>query len=169
MAADGRLTVDERDAALATDVELAEPPPLPEVVEPHLVDLVTRTLLDDPSFGATAADRADRLYRGGVTIHVTVDLQLQTLAREKLATHLPGPDDPEAAVTVVEPATGHVLAVTGNRAYEQLQFDLATQARRQPSRTAAIRATCWTAGRGRSTPATATGRCETTTARTRGA
>jgi penicillin-binding protein 1A len=38
-------------------------------------------------------------------------------------------------VAVVDPATGHVLAATGNRAYEELQFDLATQARRQPGST----------------------------------
>jgi penicillin-binding protein 1A len=33
------------------------------------------------------------------------------------------------------PASGHVVAAVGNRAYEQLQFDLATQARRQPGST----------------------------------
>jgi membrane peptidoglycan carboxypeptidase len=135
MADAGHLTDEERDAALATAVEVTGRAPLPEVREPHLVDLVTRTLLDDPRFGDTETDRADRLYRGGLTVHVTVDLELQQLARDTLARHLPDAADPEAAVTVLDPATGRVLAVTGNRAYEDLQFDLATQAQRQPGST----------------------------------
>jgi membrane peptidoglycan carboxypeptidase len=135
MTEDGYLTTAERDRAIATPVEVEGRAPLPAVREPHLVDLVVRQLLADPSFGETEAERADRLYRGGLTVHTTVDPQLQELARTTLRDHLPGEDDPEAAVTVVDPATGHVLAVTGNRTYEQLQFDLATQARRQPGST----------------------------------
>jgi membrane peptidoglycan carboxypeptidase len=135
MAEDGYLTTRRRDAALDVPIDVEEREPLPAVREPHLVDLVVRQLLADPSFGATEADRADRLYRGGVTVHTTVDPQLQEIARSTLRDHLPGDDDPEAAVTVVDPSTGHVLAVTGNRSYDELQFDLATQARRQPGST----------------------------------
>jgi membrane peptidoglycan carboxypeptidase len=135
MAEDGLLTSAERDTALATPVEVSERAPLPAVREPHLVDLVVRTVLADPSFGATEAERADRLYRGRLTVHTTVDLELQQLARDTLARHLPDAEDPEAAVTLVDPATGHVLALTGNRTYDQLQFDLPSQGRRQPGST----------------------------------
>ncbi len=135
MAEDGHLTARERDAAIATPVEVHGREATPAVREPHLVDLVVRTLLADPTFGATERERADRLYGGGLTIHTTVDLELQALARDTLAAHLPDEDGPEAAVTLVEPSTGHVLAVTGNRTYEQLQYDLATQGRRQPGST----------------------------------
>jgi membrane peptidoglycan carboxypeptidase len=135
MAADEHLTAEERDLAVATPIEVEGRRPLPEVREPHLVDLAVRTLLGAPGFGATEAERADRLYRGGVTVHLTVDLDLQQQVREVLARHLPDDDDPEAAATLVDPGTGHVLAVTGNRAYTDLQYDLATQARRQPGST----------------------------------
>ncbi|MEX1177393.1 MAG: transglycosylase domain-containing protein [Nitriliruptor sp.] len=135
MAEHGYLTDRERDAALEEPIEVSARQPLPSVREPHLVDLVVRRLMADPSFGATETERADRLYRGGLTIHTTVDLELQELARRTLADHLPGADDPEAAVTLVEPATGHVLALTGNRSYDQLQYDLPSQARRQPGST----------------------------------
>jgi membrane peptidoglycan carboxypeptidase len=135
MAADGHLTSAERDAALAAPIDVSERAPLPAVREPHLVDLVVRTLLTDPTFGATEAERADRLYRGRLTVHTTVDLEVQQLARETLARHLPDDRDPEAAVTLIDPTTGHVLALTGNRSYEQLQFDLASQGRRQPGST----------------------------------
>jgi membrane peptidoglycan carboxypeptidase len=135
MAEDGHLTAAERDAALARPIEVSGRQPLPAVREPHLTDLVVRTLLAEPSFGSTEAERADRLYRGGLTVHTTVDLELQRLARETLAAHLPDPEDPEAAVTLVDPSTGHVLALTGNRTYDELQYDLPTQGRRQPGST----------------------------------
>jgi membrane peptidoglycan carboxypeptidase len=135
MVTDGHITPEERDAAIATPIEVSGAEPLPATREPHLVDLVVRTLLADPTFGETDVERADRLYGGGLTIHTTVDLELQQLARDTLSAHLPDPEDPEAAVTLIDPATGHVLALTGNRSYDELQFDLATQARRQPGST----------------------------------
>jgi membrane peptidoglycan carboxypeptidase len=135
MAADGLISAAERDAALRSPVEVHPRPPTPQTREPHFVDLIVRTLLADPRFGATEADRATRLYEGGLHVHTTLRPDLQALARETLADHLPDDSDPEAAIAVVDPATGHVLAATGNRAYEQLQFDLATQARRQPGST----------------------------------
>jgi penicillin-binding protein 1A len=94
-----------------------------------------RTLLADPRLGATEADRAQRVYGGGLHIHTTLRTDMQRAAREVLAARLPDPDDPEAAVALVEPATGHVLAAVGNRAYDQLQYDLPTQARRPPGST----------------------------------
>ncbi|WP_052666180.1 transglycosylase domain-containing protein [Nitriliruptor alkaliphilus] len=135
MVEDGHITAAERDAAIATPIEVSARQPLPAAREPHLVDLVVRTLLADPRFGDSETERADRLYRGGLTIHTTVDLELQQVARDILAAHLPDADDPEAAVTLVDPATGHVLALTGNRSYDQLQYDLPTQGRRQPGST----------------------------------
>ncbi len=135
MALAGEITDRERDVAIATPIEVHAREPLPRSREPHLVDLVVRRLMADPSFGASEAERADRLYRGGLTIHTTVDLELQQLTRDTLAAHLPGDDDPEAAVTLIDPATGRVLALTGNRSYDLLQFDLASQARRQPGST----------------------------------
>jgi membrane peptidoglycan carboxypeptidase len=135
MADAGLIGTDERDEAIAAPIEVHTRPPAPETREPHFVDLVVRTLLADPRFGATEAERATRLYEGGLQVHTTLRPQLQDLARATLAAHLPDPDDPEAAIAVVDPATGHVLAATGNRAYDELQFDLATQARRQPGST----------------------------------
>jgi penicillin-binding protein 1A len=96
---------------------------------------VVRTLLADPTFGRTEEERAARLYGGGLTIHTTIRPELQAAARAALAAHLPDADDPEAALAAVEPSTGHLVAAVGNRSYEELQFDLVTQARRQPGST----------------------------------
>ena len=94
-----------------------------------------RTLLADPTFGVTEAERAARLDAGGLRIHTTLDPHLQAAARTTLGTTLGAATDPEAAIAIVEPSTGHVLAAVGNRDYDALQFDLATQARRQPGST----------------------------------
>jgi penicillin-binding protein 1A len=135
MAEAGKITASDRDAALATPVEVHGRPPAPETREPHVVDLVVRTLLADPSFGPTEAERAARLYGGGLHVHTTLDPTLQELARRTLTEAFPDPEDPEAAIAAVDPATGAVRAVVGSRAHEELQFDLATQARRQPGST----------------------------------
>jgi len=135
MAAAGYVTAAQRDEALAEPIEVSDRPPSPTTDEPHFVDLVVRTLLDDPSFGATEADRAARLYGGGLRIHTTLDPDLQAVARDTLARYLPDDDDPEAAIAIVDPASGGVLAAVGSRAYDDLQYDLATQARRQPGST----------------------------------
>jgi membrane peptidoglycan carboxypeptidase len=135
MAEEGRIDPAARDEALATDIEVHDRPPSPPTQEPHFVDFVVRTLLADPRLGTTEADRAQRIYGGGLRIHTTLRTDVQRAAREVLASHLPDPGDPEAAIALVEPATGHVVAAVGNRAYEDLQYDLPTQARRPPGST----------------------------------
>jgi membrane peptidoglycan carboxypeptidase len=135
MAEDGHLTPEERDTATATPIVVHSRSTLPSVRDPHLVDMVIRELLGDPRFGATEEERARRLYGGGLHIHTTVRPDLQALARESLARHLPDEGDPDAAISLVDPHTGHVLAAVGSRPYEELQFDLATQGRRQPGST----------------------------------
>ena len=135
MAADGRIDAGTRDRALAEPIEVHGRLPRPETREPHFVDFVVRTLLQDPRLGGTEAERAQRIYGGGLRIHTTLRPELQELARTTLTQRLPDEDDPEAAITLVEPATGHIVAAAGNRSHEQLQYDLATQARRQPGST----------------------------------
>jgi membrane peptidoglycan carboxypeptidase len=135
MAADGRIDGRTRDLALATPVEVHARPPHPETREPHFVDFVVRTLLEDPRLGATEAERAQRIYGGGLRIHTTLQPALQEIARATLARRLGDPTDPEAAIAMVDPTTGHVVAAVGNRSHEDLQYDLPTQARRQPGST----------------------------------
>ena len=131
----GHLDADELAAAVTVPLRVEGRPPADETTEGHWVDLVVRTLLDDASFGGSLEERADRLYGGGLTIHTSLDPDIQSAARDTLTEYLPADDDPEAAIAVVEPQTGHVLAAVGNRAHAQLQFNLATQARRQPGST----------------------------------
>jgi membrane peptidoglycan carboxypeptidase len=135
MAAEGLITADQRDAATTEPIDVQARAPAPATHEPHLVDLVVRTLMADPRLGPNEQARDRMLYEGGLRIHTTVRPELQALGRRVLAEHLDEPGDPDAAIAAVDPATGHVLAIVGTRAYDELQFDLPTQARRQPGST----------------------------------
>lgn len=134
MAEDGYISVQQRRDATSQPIEV-HPRPVPSSVrEPHVVDFVLRTLLADPRLGPTEEARAQRLYQGGLRIHTTIDPRLQAAARSALRSHLDA-DGPDGAIAAVDPSTGHVRAMVGSRSYDELQFDLATQARRQPGST----------------------------------
>ncbi|MGH9282009.1 MAG: penicillin-binding transpeptidase domain-containing protein, partial [Acidimicrobiales bacterium] len=102
---------------------------------PHFVERVKQFLLDDPQFGATAAERRDLLFKGGLRIHTTLDPTRQAQAEAAVAKVLSSPGtDPDAAVVSVEPGTGFVRALVGGRDFfgtdPDAKFDLATQGRR---------------------------------------
>lgn len=71
---------------------------------------------------------------GGLEVYTTLDLEAQVAAREVLygpAGYLALPDNPDAALVSIDPASGEILAMVGDRD-EGSQFDLVTQSRRQP-------------------------------------
>jgi membrane peptidoglycan carboxypeptidase len=131
----GTLGEEDAERAKAAPVEVLPRPAAPDVTERHWVDYVIRELLDDPSFGGSEAERAARLYGGGLRIHTTLRPDVQASARESLASELADDSDPDGAVVTLDPTTGEVLAAVSSVPYDQLQFDLATQGRRQPGST----------------------------------
>jgi penicillin-binding protein 1A len=95
-------------------------------VSREFAGLVQQELVDE--LGARA------VFEGGLEVHTTLDLEAQVAARETLygpAGYLALPDNPDAALVSIEPASGKILAMVGDRE-ESSQFDLVTQARRQP-------------------------------------
>lgn len=135
MLGEGMITPGQAASARAAPVEVAPRPPAPSTLEPHWVDFVVRSLLGSAAFGATEEQRAARLYGGGLRIRTTIRPDLQAAAREAIARFLPDPDDPEVALVAVVPQTGEIVAVVGGRDHTRLQFDLATQGRRQAGST----------------------------------
>jgi len=129
--------IDERTAeqAKGRPIVVAARPPTPDTVEPRWVDYVVRYLLDEQSFGADEADRAQRLFGGGLRVHTTLQPALQAQAVATVQQFLPDAEDPEVAIASVVPQTGEVVALVGGRDYADSQFDLATQALRQPGST----------------------------------
>lgn len=102
----------------------------------YFVTELERQLLDDPRLGTTATDRFNALYRGGLTVHTTLDPLIQTAAEAAVADVI-GDEGPAAALVAIEPRTGAVRALVGGRDFYDpaspvAQFNLATQAHRQP-------------------------------------
>ena len=121
----GYITSEERDEAMAEDLNLSRGVVEPESENEYFLDAVRSELAEQ--YG----DRA--LYEGGLKIYTTLDPRLQGLAVaavDKVVDSDSG--DPSASLVSVEPSTGAVKAVVGGSDFEQVKFNLATQGKRQP-------------------------------------
>ncbi len=123
MAELGHISPAEEREALAAPLGLAPPAAVPARA-PYFVEWVKQDLIG--RLGSEA------VYTGGLRVYTTLDPALQQSAEQAVASRLGGPDDPETAVVTVQASTGRVLALVGGRDYASDQYNLATQARRQP-------------------------------------
>lgn len=84
---------------------------------PFFCDYVVQTIRQDPAFGATPEEREAFLRRGGYTIRTTLDPQAQNGATDTVMSYIPMKDKSRkaAAISMVQPGTGHVLAMAQNR------------------------------------------------------
>lgn len=69
----------------------------------------------------------DSLYRHGLSIYTAMDPVLQNIAHKVI-----GKSKHQAALAVIDPRDGSVLALTGGRSFGESQFNRATMAQRQP-------------------------------------
>ncbi|MDQ4107281.1 MAG: transglycosylase domain-containing protein, partial [Actinomycetota bacterium] len=90
---------------------------------PHFMEHVRRNL--------KATYGLDALYRGGLRVRTTLDMDWQHSAERAVRAYLPARTDPEAALVAVDPRTGAIRAMVGGRSFDRSEFNLATQARRQ--------------------------------------
>ena len=77
---------------------------------------------------------ANTVLEGGLSVYTTMDLEAQVTAKEVLygpGGYLPSPQSPDAALLSLEPETGRIRAMVGDRD-QRSQFNLVTQGRRQP-------------------------------------
>lgn len=107
---------------------------------PYFVEDVESFILNDPAFGATAADRSRKLFEGGLTIRTTLDLGQEADAESAVSHVLPSSDrGPAGALVTLDPDTGAVEALVGGEDFYSgrpgSQLDLATQAERQSGST----------------------------------
>ena len=87
-----------------------------EYPAPYFIDYVQRLITYDPRFeavGDTIGRRTNRLFRGGLRIETTVDLDMQAAAEDAVERTLPYPNDPSASLVAMDPTTGHVKAMVG--------------------------------------------------------
>jgi membrane peptidoglycan carboxypeptidase len=116
----GLISAAEHDAARNTVVEFApDPSPDDPVFEPFL-ERVRREI--EQKVGSRA------LERGGLRIYTTLQPGLQRAAAASSGDVLDEADDPSAAVATVEPQSGAIRALAGQKD----GFNLALDARRQP-------------------------------------
>jgi membrane peptidoglycan carboxypeptidase len=132
MVAEGYLSRADAAAAARAPLGVIGPPAPPATRFPYFVEHVKRVLLRDPAFGPDEEARVRWLFGGGLRVYTTIDPALQEKAEAAAQSFWSGPDDPEVAIAVVEPGTGRLVAAVGGRDFASNQFDLATQARRQP-------------------------------------
>ena len=116
MTAAGFITVEERDAAASKKIVLHEPPERSGVA-PYFVEEVREQLLD--RYGD------DAVYKGGLRVTTTLDLQRQETLERTVLANLPDSDSLDAGVAVVDPPTGDVVAAYSGRSFKRSQVDLA--------------------------------------------
>ena len=74
------------------------------------------------------------VLKGNLSVYTTIDLEEQIAAHEiayGAAGYLPNAEDPDLALASIEPETGRIRTMVGDR-NENSQFNLVTQGRRQP-------------------------------------
>ena len=123
----GRITRGEQRKANAARLPKPNDVHLPGTHGPaaYFVNYVTDQLVSH--YGSP-----ERVFGGGLAVTTTIDLDLQTKAREAVQEVLKDPSGPAAALVAIDPRTGAVKAMFGGTNYRRSQFNLATQAERQP-------------------------------------
>jgi membrane peptidoglycan carboxypeptidase len=80
-------------------------------------DYVRETFLQNAAFGATKEDREKLWNTGGLTIRTTLDPKAQKSLLNGISTHVYKSDTIAAAMTMVQPGTGKVIAMGQSKPY----------------------------------------------------
>lgn len=128
------------DPAAATELSGADlgmtgGPLGPTIQDGDAVAAVEREIAARPELGPDPAARVERFRSGGWTVETTIDPAAQEAARRAVAESLPSSGPQGAAIAVVEPGTGSVLALHSRRPAEMAHLELASMGRRQPGST----------------------------------
>lgn len=129
MLSNGDITQEEYDSAVAEPLGV-NPEPAPDddgiLAYPYFTSYVRQVLLEQYS--------EEQVFKGGLTVTTTLDVNAQEEAEKAVNDKLEGlgDDELEMALVAVDPDTGFIKALVGGRDYETDEFNLATQATRQP-------------------------------------
>jgi penicillin-binding protein 1A len=85
---------------------------------PYFVDYVKRLLVHHPRFdflGDGPGKRSRKLFRGGLKVYTTVDLDMQRAAEAAVRDVLYADDDPYGGFVAIDPRNGRVKAMVGGR------------------------------------------------------
>ena len=129
MAKYGYITPSEAAKTKKEQLALVKPKPKEHTKEAsYFVDYVTQLMID--KYGA------DAVYKEGLKIYTTIDMDMQKAA-EAAMKNLPngsvdgnGIQQPQGALVAIDPHNGYIKAMVGGRGTDQ--FNRATMAERQP-------------------------------------
>lgn len=130
MLANGMITQEEYDEALAEEIVLSDPMVRNDTVSsiaPYFVDYVKTLLTDDMKYNVQDGV-------GGCSIYTSLDVKAQNAANAAV-TEVLTDSDLDGSLTAVDPENGYILAMVGGRDYEENNFNLSTQMNRQPGST----------------------------------
>ena len=128
MANQGYVSRADADAAMASGLDLHHGTFYERKKEGYFFDYVRQQLLDQ--FGE------QRVQQGGMAVRTTIDPKLQRAAEQAIARNLGQPDDPAAAIVMMDARTGYIRAMATSQTYgSDSQFNYATQAKRQAGST----------------------------------
>ena len=124
MLAYGRISKEEHDQAVAQDLDLSRGRVEYENDNEYFLNAVRNELAEQ--YGD------EMVYEGGLKIYTTLDPELQEMANTAVDEIVnPEAGDPSASLVSVDPSTGAVRAMVGGSDFDQVKFNLATQAHRQ--------------------------------------
>ena len=118
----GYITDSEYDEAVETPLKLTLRQPKNGCTRskyPFFCDWIRGQLRNDKAFGETKEAREQLLFRGGLTIKTTLKPNKQDAIQNVVDSSLGRSNRVVAAPVVVEPGTGHVVAMAANRGYGQ--------------------------------------------------
>jgi len=110
--------------ALSEPLDVVPRDTIKEASVPYWIEMVREQLV--ARYGSST------VLEGGLRVYISVNMKLQQWAEEAIADVLDQPGDPSAALVAIDPHTGRLVAMVGGSDFDELQFNLATQGRRQP-------------------------------------
>jgi penicillin-binding protein 1A len=120
----GHISKKEHDEAVASKVVVSRGRVLYQNDNEYFLNAVRKEIAEE--YGD------DMVYEGGLKIYTTLDPDLQATASEAVDSIVnPEAGDPSAALVSIDPSTGAVRAMVGGSDFDQVKFNLATQAHRQ--------------------------------------
>jgi penicillin-binding protein 1A len=127
--------ITRQDHMAALDESLPDPWPKAPMVETGLTgSSLTKDFAQYVQEELVNRYGANAVLAGGLSVYTTLDLKAQVTAQDilyKPGGYLSSPENPDAALVSIEPQTGHITAMVGDRD-EESRFNLVTHARRQP-------------------------------------
>ena len=125
--------ITEQDYSRALEISLSNPWPKNPVQTGLRGPRITRNFAEHVRRELVERYGAETVYRGGLSVYTTLDPGAQVAANDVLygaEGYLAQPDNPDAALISLEPETGEIKAMIGDR--DQKSFNLTTQSQRQP-------------------------------------